>query len=270
MRINVCVSCLSAAFALAPADAGDRAVEVMSYEPGATPTPGYTAPSAALGLPERFTGEGVFPAVVSPFNPPWLPSEVVSIGEGGHLTVRLSAPARNRAANPFGLDLILFGNGGFVDLVAPFGSVDPGAPVFGLDDVHIAVSQDGLHFVELGSVTEGWAPTMGFAEGGPYDSSRAGLRHASPFLPLDPSLQPADFSNLDFDAVHALYGLSAGGTGIDIASSGLAEVNFVRFSVPDDFDPSTELNAEIDAITVVPTPAAAAWLLAGLFSRRRR
>ena len=43
---------------------------VLAYDAGSNPAPGYTDPSSALGSPERFTGERVFPGVVSPFNPP--------------------------------------------------------------------------------------------------------------------------------------------------------------------------------------------------------
>ena len=46
--------------------------EVVDYAPGANATAGYTFAAAALGAPERFTGEGIFPAVVSPFSPPFL------------------------------------------------------------------------------------------------------------------------------------------------------------------------------------------------------
>src|SRR2546423_14112086 len=66
------------------------AAQVISYSPGTTPASGFTISSSALGEPERFTGEGVFPGVVSPFNPPFRPNEIVSIGEGGQITLRLS------------------------------------------------------------------------------------------------------------------------------------------------------------------------------------
>src|SRR5215216_4313944 len=66
------------------------AAQVISYNQGATPSTGFTTASAALGEPERFTGESVFPGVVSPFNPPFRSNEIVSVGEGGQLTLRLS------------------------------------------------------------------------------------------------------------------------------------------------------------------------------------
>ena len=91
------------------------AVEVIDFDAGTTGTPGFDNPATALGEPERFTGEGVFPGVVSPFNPAFGTDELVSIGEGGHLTVRFDRPINNNGSHLFGVDLIIFGNGGFAD-----------------------------------------------------------------------------------------------------------------------------------------------------------
>src|SRR5262245_19793021 len=70
--------------------AAQYAAAVVSYNAGATPAAGFITPAASLGSPERLTGEGSFPGVVSPFNPPFLASEIVSVGEGGQITLRLS------------------------------------------------------------------------------------------------------------------------------------------------------------------------------------
>ncbi|MCX5688328.1 MAG: hypothetical protein NTV94_00805, partial [Planctomycetota bacterium] len=42
---------------------------VVGYTSGSLMSAGYDASSVALGSPERFTGEGVFPSAVTPFNP---------------------------------------------------------------------------------------------------------------------------------------------------------------------------------------------------------
>src|SRR3954467_147866 len=66
------------------------ATQVISYNQGTTPSSGFTSVLAAPGEPERFSGEGgPFPSIVSPFSPPFLSSELVSIGEGGQITLRL-------------------------------------------------------------------------------------------------------------------------------------------------------------------------------------
>ena len=72
-------------------------------------SPGYNLPESSLGEPARFTGENIWPGVVSPFNPPWLANEIVSIGSGGTLTVKFDEPIQNDSQNPYGIDFIIFG-----------------------------------------------------------------------------------------------------------------------------------------------------------------
>lgn len=246
---------------------------VVSYSPGTTANPFYSDPATALGLPERFTGEGVFPSVVSPFSPAFGENELVSIGEGGQLTLQLARPARNRASNLFGADLILFGSGGFIDGSYPSGVTLPNAAIFGNDALEVWVSADGSHFEPLGAFRDARFPTLGYLDSGPYDAA-PGVRAANVFQPVDPALAPSDFASKSLGDISGLYAGSAGGTPIDIGPSGLSEVRFVRFSVTDDGDANTSLKAEVDAITVVPGPASS--LASGLglallaFGRRRR
>ena len=72
---------------------------VVSYDPGLGAAPGYQNPATALGAPERFTGEGVFPGAVTMFNSAFGTDEIVSIGEGGHLTVRFDQPVLDGPGN---------------------------------------------------------------------------------------------------------------------------------------------------------------------------
>lgn len=248
------------------------AVEVVSYDEGATATPGFTNPQVALGSPERFTGESAFPSVVSPFSPPYEADEIVSIGEGGHLTLRFEMGIRNDAANPFGVDLILFGNGGFFDSDFPNGVVGDPPGTFGLDRAELSISADGIGFVSLGEITEGFFPAMGYVDSGPFDTE-PGAAPTDFRLPVDPSLTLDDFAGADYDTLRALYAGSGGGAPIDIAPSGLEEAFYVRLSLADDGDPDTFLSVEVDAFSVVPAPATGALSLlclsaAGL--RRRR
>jgi len=247
--------------------------QVIGYEPGAGPVPGFDDPQAALGSPERFTGEGSgFPGVVSPFNPPFDTNEIVSIGEGGHLTLAFDEPIRDRPGNRFGVDLIVFGNGGFIDTDFPAGRVGSPPGTFGFDSIDVEVSADGDTFVPLGSFTEGLFPTLGFADSGAFDSVPGSL--PTDFTrPVDPSLTLDDFAGRSLPEIVSLYDGSGGGTPIDISGSGLSEVSFMRISVADDGDAGTALNAEIDAIATVPAPGVtafgwAAWMVLG--GRRRR
>src|SRR5438034_7355902 len=70
---------------------------VVAYNPGSGFAAGYTNATAALGSPSRQTVDpdptfgGTYP--VDPFSPPYLSTQLVSLGAGGSLTVRLDTPA---------------------------------------------------------------------------------------------------------------------------------------------------------------------------------
>jgi outer membrane protein assembly factor BamB len=229
---------------------------VVAFESGTTPTPGYDDSQTVIGSPERFTGEGVYPGVVSIFNPPWGTDEIVSIGEGGYLVVEFDEPILEDPDHPFGVDLIIFGNGGFVDEDWPNGRIGSPPAMFGTDDMLVSISTDGEEFVELGLFAEGLFPAQGYLDSGPYDGT-PGMLLTDLTLPVDPALTLADFAGLTYAEALALYDGSGGGTPIDIAASGLEEVRLVRIDVLDDGNPDTELNAEIDAFAAVPEPGAA-------------
>ncbi|MFZ9882640.1 MAG: hypothetical protein ACO3QC_14715, partial [Phycisphaerales bacterium] len=91
------------------------AASVVSYTPGAGAVAGFTDASTTLGSPERFTGEGLFPQCVTPFQPAYRPNEVVSIGAGGSLVVEFDHDVLDDPRNPFGVDLLVFGNAFFTD-----------------------------------------------------------------------------------------------------------------------------------------------------------
>ncbi|MBM4108119.1 MAG: hypothetical protein FJ255_04815 [Phycisphaerae bacterium] len=248
------------------------AVEVRSYDPGSTAAPGYTDPAAALGEPSRFTGKrSGFPGVVSMFNPAFESDQIVSIGEGGHLTLRLDRPALDSPGNRFGVDLVVFGNAGFIDVGFPAGQIGAGAPMFGLGQARLELSADGVSFVAWGVFTEGLFPTVGYLDADPFQGS-PGLV-ASDFLrPMDPGLTRGAFAGLTHAQALALYDGSGGGTPIDQARAGLSAARYVRIGVEDDGDPGTSLKVEIDAVAVVPAPAGglAMVMLAAVGARRRR
>jgi len=248
------------------------AVEVVSFDAGTTGAPGYDNPGTALGEPERFTGElAGFPGVVSPFNPAFGTDEIVSIGEGGHLTLRVERAIRDDPGHLFGVDLIIFGNGGFVDSSFPNGVVGDDAAMFGLDEARLELSVDGVNWVDGGLFTEGFAPAMGYLDAGPFDTE-PGTVPTDFTRPVDPALVPMDFAGLDMDGIRALYAGSGGGTSIDVAGLPGADqgFQFVRISVADDQDPNTFLSAEVDGIAVVPAPASLLVMMGGLFATRRR
>src|SRR2546426_2908175 len=107
-KIQLWVLALASSLFSLPAQA-QSAEAVVSYSPGAGFSPGFTNPAAALGEPSRATPAGTFGGPVDPFDPAYLPSQLVSIGAGGSLTVQFSKPVLNHPRNRFGLDFILFG-----------------------------------------------------------------------------------------------------------------------------------------------------------------
>ncbi len=238
-----------------PLIAGDDpfADQLISYAAGANAATGYTDATTTLGSPERFTGEGIFPGVVSVFNPPFGVNEIVSIGAGGHLEVRFDTPVTDDPANPFGIDLLIFGNAGFIDVAFPAGVA---GGLFGDDGGTIEVSADGTTWFEIaGAHVDGLYPTVGYLDAGPYD----GVPGAEPSdftRPVDPALTTADFNGLDLAGILAVYAGSGGGAGIDLASAGLAEACCVRITNPG--VPARTPSLEIDAFAdVAPVFAAA-------------
>jgi hypothetical protein len=206
------------------------------------------------------TGTDPWEAAVTPFNGPWLTEQVVSIGAGGQLTVRFDEPIVDDPGHPFGVDLIIFGNGFFADASWPDGVV---GGLFEDGPFTVSVSADGVDFVPLpGTHGDALFPMLGYLDlTGPYDTEPGSI--PSDFTrPVDPALTYTDFDGRTFDEILALYDGSGGGIPFDIASTGLSEVYYVRIDVPDG-----ATSPDFDALAAVPEPATAL-LLGGLLVAR--
>jgi hypothetical protein len=233
----------------------------------------YTNPAAALGEPSRQTVDpdpafgGTFS--VDPFSPPYLRSQLVSIGQGGSLTLEFAAPVRNDPAHAYGVDFILFGSASFIITNGDYtgGGITDGT-LFGnaTTGTRVAVSSDGVKFFELASslapVFDAYLPTDGAGDF---------------FKAANPALNAASFDGKGLQGIRQLYAGSAGGTGYDLDwardSQGnpvnLDSARFVRFSVDSG-------HAEIDAVAAVPEPGTRSLLVlgaavaaAGLMRRKR-
>jgi hypothetical protein len=266
MQVRCVFGVASSVCLCAPALATDPwADRVVSYTAGAGVGAGYDAPSTALGQPARFTGVGVFPGAVTPFNAPFLNSEIVTVGRGGSLVVAFDEPVTNDAANPYGIDLLVFGNAFYQDAAYPSGVV---AGLYGAAPT-VEVSSDGVawHSVNPASV---YFPSLGYRD------------LTDPYAP-DPGAVPTDFTrpvNPSFDAngrtfaeLVAAYDGSGGGMGIDIGSLGLSSISYVRVRTSD----NASLLPSIDGFSdVSPVPAPGAGMLmvggvaTGVMRRRRR
>ncbi|MDP7005393.1 MAG: hypothetical protein QF718_04200 [Phycisphaerales bacterium] len=217
---------------------------VITYDEGVGGSPGYNIPEVSLGEPSRFTGEDIWPGVVSPFNPPWLADEIVSIGAGGTLTVSFDEPVVDDQANPWGVDLIIFGNTGLVDNSYPEGVV---GGVFSDDGGLIEVSQNGNQwFAVTSKLADGLWPTCGFVDSNPYDSVEGNV--PSNFtLPMDPRLTLENVMGLTHAELLTLYQTSGGGVPVDISETGLTEISYVKITINE----NSKLTPEIDGFADV-------------------
>jgi len=234
--LKVHLSVLALASLLLPSAHSQYADAIVSYSPGSGASSGFTNPAAALGEPSRIT-PGTFGGPVDPFDPPYLPNQLVSIGADGFLTIKFSKPVLNHPRNRFGIDFIIFGNSGFIITNA----FDPntfdwiGVPatdgsLFGnnLGTTRVSVSRDGVIFYALN-------PALAPVVDGLWPTDGSGNFH----IPADPSLTQVDFAGLTLDGIRALYYGAAGGTGYDISwaqnqeseAVRLPEISYVRIEV---------------------------------------
>jgi hypothetical protein len=215
------------------------ASEVISYNPGTGFSSNFTNSSAALGAPASGSS-------ITPFAPPFSTSQLVSIGAGGSLTLQFNTPIVNNPANPFGIDLMIFGNSFFV-VTSGSGSsaVTSGAIFTSTISTRVEVSADGSSWFTLDPAL---APNVGTLF--PTDGT------GSPFVPVNPALTSADFNGLNLSGIRSFYNGSAGGAGFDLSwardgdgtSVDLQSASFLRIDV-------LSGRTQIDAVSVVPEPS---------------
>lgn len=224
------------------------AATVVSYAAGTGAASGFTNPQVALGSPERFTGEGLIPGAVTPFQPAFRPNEVVSLGVGGSLVVAFDHDVVDDPRNPFGIDLIVFGNSFFTDAGSGAGIVGG----FVSEGGRVSLSPDGVSWTAVRAVeADGLFPTLGYLDSLPY-ATQPGLIPSDFLRPVDPTLSVATLSSLDYPSLVDAYSGSGGGAGIDIAAVGLQRIRFVRVEGPATAGFSPEIDAFAD---VAPLPA---------------
>ncbi len=237
----ICCTAVLTPCEAAPLRESPFAVEVIDFQPGVGGVPGYDQPEAGLGEPSRTTGWDWAPETVTPFQPAWLPSQVVSLGIGGSLILAFDHDVLDDPRNPFGIDLLIFGNAFCTDPSYPAGVcgtiVDEGG--------RIDVSPDGRTWLTIPDVAADAAfPTMGFVDSGPYDTI-PGIVPTDFTRPVDPA-HGGVLSGLGQAAILDVYDGSGGGVGIDLASVGLSAIRYVRI-----VNDTSGTTPEIDAIADV-------------------
>ncbi|MBL9147632.1 MAG: hypothetical protein JNM94_02970 [Phycisphaerae bacterium] len=219
------------------------ATTVVNYVAGIGAASGFTNPLVALGSPERFTGDGLIPQAVTPFQPPFMTNEIVSIGMGGSLTLAFDHDVVDDPDNPFGIDLLVFSNAFATDAFSPQGVM---GSMFG-EGGAISVSLDGSSWTPVpGIAADGPLPTMGYVDVGPY-ATRPGLVETDFTKPVNPAHTPASLAGLSYELLVAAYDGAGGGVGIDLKTLGLSAIRYVRI----DGNLSFGITPEIDAIADV-------------------
>ncbi len=152
--------------------------------------------------------------------------------------MRFGTPVVDDPRNPYGVDLLVFGNAFFSDFGSP-GSI---GSLFN-EGGSIEVSPDGVDWATVPGVeadglfpTQGWLDTEAFDEG--EGEIETDFTH-----PVDPSLTFDDFIGLSYEEALGLYGASGGGAGVDISGTGFASVSYVRITQP------RGTSVEIDAVS---------------------
>jgi len=267
-RIALSVCLLVALTGTTPAQ---FASTVIGYDRGGCTTD-YDDPNAVIGAPDRMTPDwpsGTAPVTI--FNPPWGADtndwgadQVFSFGSGGFIEVMFDAPVEDDPCNPFGIDLIVFGNAGFIGADWPATTCTDPAAMFGNDAGTIEVSQNGAAWYSVTPLADALFPTTGWAD--------AAHSVPSDFLrPVNPSLTLSNFDGLTEAQALTLYTGSGGGTGVDLAATGLAWIRYVR--VTNNNPASAELDVDIDAfadVAAVPEPGMIALVAAALALGARR
>ncbi|TWT90975.1 hypothetical protein Mal64_13740 [Pseudobythopirellula maris] len=273
MKLTAMLALTALAMGLAtPARAADPwADAVVDFDLGTGGAAGFDDPAATLGSPTHTTAPASpYGGPVTPFNAPYGEGEMLSIGEGGWLTVRFDEPVTNHAMNPYGIDLLLFGNS-FMLLSGFPADATTTASGFGGEGGIVELSADGSVWVEATGVeADGLYPTLGYRDiTDPFPTTA--LVPSDFTRPVDPSIAAADFNGLTTAQIVALYDGSGGGAGVDIGAYGLSEISYVRVSNPVGSGATPEIDGFAD-VRPAPEPAALALVVlgaAGWISRRR-
>ena len=256
---------VSLAVPRAAAQTAGYATQVLDYTVGTGISSTYANAGSALGQPGGNVGSGT----LNPFVPNYAGTELTGIGPGGQLTLGLSNFVTVAAAGT--AEIGIFGNVGLVN-AGTSGAPAAGNPAtaFGVRTVQISVSADGINFVPLaaGALITSTLPANFYTN--PDTTNVNAPPPANPTLadfgkPFMGSL--ASFNGETYAQTLTTLNGSAGGTWLDLSSTGLAQVGYIRFDEPASGGPFY-LNGVSSNETLlgapVPEPGAAALLaLAG-------
>lgn len=241
--------------------------EVVGHSPELNGSDLYNDPQSALGVPATMYYAGLpydYDLAVSLVAPAFNVAPdghklITTIPDGQFVKVKFDEPVEDHPRNPYGIDLLVFGNSMF-RTTGGWVTPDTNMETYYLGDgsvvdqpVIIAVSTSGLetpddnpdgwYVYADGPYGDGWFPTQA------YEWDWQGDKWGDPkdyTTPVDPTLGVADFAPLSAAEAIDLYEWSGGGAGIDLAESGFAAIQFVYLTSKYESDPG-----EIDALSDV-------------------
>lgn len=248
--------CLFSLFLCGAAFASPFASEVTGSTGYADPGM-YSDPASVLGKPHALnSGWGSCPAgpvsMIEPSfgtDPLTGATKIVTIAADQEIIVKFDHPVVNDENNPFGIDLIVFGNpmfiyGGWANIPYTNPIQDP-TGVFA-EAVTVSVSPDGENWYTYtdGPFADDLFPTqvVKMLPDGNFRDERGRFLENNFTLPVDPSLTVDDFGGITMYEADELYAGSGGGTGYDLTDSGFDSIQYVKL---------TSSGGEIDAVVDV-------------------
>ncbi|HUB24273.1 MAG TPA: hypothetical protein VL992_02510 [Tepidisphaeraceae bacterium] len=211
---------------------------------------------AVVGDPTTSTTAGLtdldygYPEVISPFNPPADADQIVTIGSGGSITLQFNQPVNVLSSTP---TLGVFTGIGFYDSQYPIGLNYSPAETFDTQSAVVSVSQNGQNWVSLGFQNFNIPENYYVNAGNPYQ------------FPAPNPAQLADFGKAytgtfdqfdgeNFSQILTTLNGSAGGTWLNLAGTGLNQINYIQFSEPTGRVPVTSFVA-IETVSASGLPA---------------
>jgi hypothetical protein len=234
----------------------DFAVQIVSTNNIDTNAP-YNNPLAMLGWPTTNFIDGlgtsntdrtkiIEPAYWTDVNS----NDVITeISANGEVTVNMGRPIYNNPNNPYGVDLIVYGNSfysashthGFVSDTTDLNAATLGAS-YGGHSTTVSVSQDGTNWFTY-SNTPALLPTEAYRWDDTNDSWTEELMN--PTKPVNPFVYTNNFSGQSVATGLDQFTGASGGTGFDLSESGFPWIQYVRIQ------PGPGTYTVIDAIAAV-------------------
>ncbi len=250
------------------ADTNDWATEVVEYVQGNNTVFGYTNPVVALGEAAKKTiwDQGTEDTDIKIFLPAFYKTDLVSIGDGGHLTLKTGRKIMNEEddVHLYGVDLTVYGNMLFACLSESNVYASPWYSA-SWEPAEIWVSQDSTNWCRATGISaDSFFPTQSIdSDGNPSDY----------LSPVNPALLTNDWlsGNWSYTNTVDAYDGAAGGAPVDLSlledehgnPTNLPWIQYIKF-----FDIYDGEASEIDAVAAVrelPEPFSIFCILCSVF-----